>query len=668
MQKEKPAPKHGSKSIPDNSSTEALTQSLRADFLKNYENIPPELKRIACWLLWHIGSIDAEKGKASKIPAYATTAKNRKGDQGSPDDRANLVTFDEAMKSFRKNKRFAGLGIATLPEFGITALDFDHCVNGGEIRGEVLKTVDDTYAEISPSGCGVRAFMLGTSMDGKNHADGFELFSNRGFVTVTGNQVENDYFELGMPLQRLDAPTREKLERMAESKTRDEGSKQKRADPIIEAFKQAGLYERDMGWGGKHSVTCPFEREHSDYGRPPGDGDTVILEAHYDGRERTVVHCSHSHCANRKTRDFLEAIGLDDLDGLFDTLVDAAERFKPEQIAEFATEVLVDWLVRNVLPRRGLGVIYGSSTAGKTFWTLDIIFAVARGLSDWRGLQVTQGDVVYIAAEGVDGVRKRVRAYGKHHRVPLADLPFRVIKDTPNLMKDDHKELAQKIGTADVIVVDTLAAVMPGADENSAKDVGQVLKRCKEIQEATGALVILIHHSGKNEGAGARGWSGIRAAVDVEICITRNNDDRTAEITKLKDGEGEGRKFPFRLQVVDLGRDNYGDQVTSCVVEHLDTAPATTLKRPTGKDQRIVFEVIESHGPMTSDEVLRLSAEKKVHDPMAKRDRRRDQVRAALDSLISGNYVWYGDGIVGIYGAGVPLADFPGGGGNDDGL
>lgn len=667
MLKEKPAPKHGSKSIPDNSSTEALTRSLRADFLKNYENIPVELKRIACWLVWQIGSIDTEKGKASKIPAYATTGKNRSGAQGSPDDLANLVTFDEAMKAFRRNNRFAGLGFATLPEFGITALDFDHCVDGGVIRPDVLTEVVNTYAEISPSGSGVRAVILGTSTDGKNHTAGFELFHSKGFVTVTGNQIENDYFELGMPLQQLDTPTREKLERMAGSKVRDEGSKQRRADPIIEAFKRAGLYERDMG-RGKHSVGCPFNDDHSDPEREPGDGDTVIQEAHFNGYDRTIIHCSHSHCADRTQRDFLVAIGVDDLDGIFDTIVDAADRFKPEQIAEFAAEVLVEWLVRNVLPRRGLGIIYGSSTAGKTFWALDIIFAVARGLSDWRGLHVTRGDVVYIAAEGVDGVRKRARAYGKHHRVPLADLPFRVISDTPNLMKGDHTALAQAIGTAHVIVVDTMSAVMPGADENGGKDVGPVLAHCKQIQEATGALVILIHHSGKNEGAGARGWSGIRAAVDVEICITRNNDDRTAEITKLKDGEGEGRKFPFRLQVVDLGRDNYGDQVTSCVVEHLDTAPAATLKRPTGKDQRIVFDVIEMHGPTTVEEVLRLSAEKKVHDSGAKRDRRRDQVRTALDSLISGKYVWHVDGMVALYGVGVPLADFHGEGGDDDGL
>jgi hypothetical protein len=642
-----------------------LTQSLRAGILKHHGNIPKELKSIACWLGWQIGDIKPDTGKFSKIPVYATTGRKRQGEQGSPEDRANLVTFDEAMKAFRKHKLFSGLGIAMLPELGISALDFDRCVDGGVVRGDVLRIVDLTYAELSPSGTGVRAFMLGGSRDGKNHTDGFELFSGKGFVTITGSQIDNAYRGLGMPLQRLDEAIRGKLETMAGARGRDEMGTPKRVDPIVEAFKRTDLYERDMG-RGKHSVTCPFEKEHSDYGRGPGDGDTIIQEAHYNGYDRTIIHCSHSHCSERKTRDFLEAIGLDDLDGVFNTLVDAADRFKPVQIAEFAAEVVVDWLVRNVLPRRGLGVIYGSSTAGKTFWTLDIIFAVARGLP-WRGFHVTQGGVVYIAAEGVDGVRKRARAYGRHYGVPLADLPFRVITDAPNLMKGDHTALAEAIGRADVIVFDTLAAVMPGGDENGGKDMGPVLARCKAIQEATGALVILIHHSGKNEGAGARGWSGIRAAVDVEICITRNNDDRTAEITKLKDGDREGRKFPFRLQVVDLGQDCHGDPVTSCVVEHVDSVPESMLKRPTGKDQRIVFEVVETYGPTTVDEVLRASVERMIHDPGGKRDRRRELAKRALDALSSGGHVWHVDGMVALYGQCIPLADLPEEAG-DDGL
>ncbi len=310
--------------------------------------------------------------------------------------------------------------------------------------------------------------------------------------------------------------------------------------------------------------------------------------------------------------------------------------------------------------------VYGSSTAGKTWWVINMAFVIARGLSYWRGFNVTPGDVVYVAAEAANGVRKRLRAYAKHHDISLEGLPFRVISDTPNLMKGDHEALAKAIGKADFVVIDTFAAVTPGAEENSSKDVGTVVGYCKHIQEATGALVILVHHSGKNEAAGARGSSALRAAVDVEICIRRNNDDRVAEITKLKDGDGEGRKFPFRLQVVDLGLDQYGEPDTSCVIEQVDDMPAGGVKVPAGRNQRIVFDVVRTLGVSSVDEILRLSAERIVHDP-EKRDRRRDQARDAMNALIDAKSLWYVDGKIAPYGQSIPFDDISGGD-SDDGM
>jgi hypothetical protein len=49
--------------------------------------------------------------------------------------------------------------------------------------------------------------------------------------------------------------------------------------------------------------------------------------------------------------------------------------------------------------------------------------------------------------------------------------------------------------------------------------MGLALSHCKHIYEVTGAIVLLVHHSGKDAAKGARGWSGIRAAADTEIEI-----------------------------------------------------------------------------------------------------------------------------------------------------
>ena len=57
------------------------------------------------------------------------------------------------------------------------------------------------------------------------------------------------------------------------------------------------------------------------------------------------------------------------------------------------------YLVKDVLPRDGLAVIWGPPKCGKSFWTYDLHMHVALGRS-YRGRRVQQGAVIYIACEG----------------------------------------------------------------------------------------------------------------------------------------------------------------------------------------------------------------------------------------------------------------------------
>jgi len=70
---------------------------------------------------------------------------------------------------------------------------------------------------------------------------------------------------------------------------------------------------------------------------------------------------------------------------------------------------------------------------------------------------------------------------------------------------------------------------------------------------------MLIHHSGKNAAAGARGWSGVRAAVDTEIEVTDSSSGRCAEITKQRDLSSKGIRIGFRLETITLGLTNYNE-------------------------------------------------------------------------------------------------------------
>lgn len=151
----------------------------------NADKIPAELRALRQWLVWRY---EPGKKKPRKVPYYIN-AQKRQGTQGSPEDRAGLGTFEQAVK-LAKSKRFDGIGLAMLPEAGLIGVDLDHCIKDGEYSDTAKEFLADfTYAETSPSGNGLRLFYLGTGVDKKNHKAGVESFHAKGFLTITGNRI-----------------------------------------------------------------------------------------------------------------------------------------------------------------------------------------------------------------------------------------------------------------------------------------------------------------------------------------------------------------------------------------------------------------------------------------------------------------------------------------------
>ena len=364
------------------------------------------------------------------------------------------------------------------------------------------------------------------------------------------------------------------------------------------------LNEREMIKGrradGAFNIECPAIDEHTSESQ---ESSTVYYPPHTGGFAKGAIVCLHAHCRERPQSNFLQRLGfsvaLDDF--VDETRPDGLPRFTPSPWHEFSSGPAPTWIVRGVLPQAELAVIYGEPGSGKTFFALDLVAAVARGV-EWRGHRVKPGRVVYIAAEGVGGFRNRVRAYAKAHGADERDLEpsamqLAIVAETPDLLGNDHKALAEAIGRAAIVVVDTLAQTTAGGNENSGEDMGKALAHCKAIHRATGALVILIHHSGKDAARGARGWSGIKGACDAEIEITTAGSGvHSARISKQKDGEA-GQVLPFKLMPTLLGIDEDGDEIRSCVVAACDAPPAKRSE-PKGATQKAVLAVARQ---MTTD-------------------------------------------------------------------
>lgn len=260
------------------------------------------------------------------------------------------------------------------------------------------------------------------------------------------------------------------------------------------------------------------------------------------------------------------------------------------------------YLAKGVLDQGAMSVVYGPSNSGKTFFALDLAFHLAIG-ARWRGRRVTPAVVLYLAAEGGRGVTNRIaalKATAGVLDVPLAlkRAGLDLLHDTADLQHicDLTAEIVAKYpGRPVLIVIDTLSRIMAGGDENSAADMTALIRNVDAIRAATGAHIMLVHHTGKDAARGARGHSSLRAATDTEIEVQAEGESRAAVVSKQRDNPG-GETFAFTLKSVSLGHDQDGDEVTSCVVEVADDEEykvAQKAAKGRGKNQQIIMDTFD---------------------------------------------------------------------------
>ena len=249
-----------------------------------------------------------------------------------------------------------------------------------------------------------------------------------------------------------------------------------------------------------------------------------------------------------------------------------------------------DDFVEGVFGEKQMGVLYGESNSGKTFFILWLCSHVAFGW-DWNEREVDQGGVVYCALEGAHGIRNRIAAIKEHFKDDIAgEIPdFAVCTtaldllsaegDTSILIESIKEKTKHFTRPLRIIIIDTLARAMGGGNENSSEDMGLLIRHADEIRAATGAFVLFVHHSGKDQSKGARGHSALRAATDTEIEVTcdKNAGISTATVKKQREFEG-GEIFNFKLEYVELGINRRNKPYGSCVVLPASEEEAAQVK------------------------------------------------------------------------------------------
>ncbi|NML87282.1 AAA family ATPase [Polaromonas sp.] len=539
-----------------------------------FERLPAELKTLPRWVGWRYENKSGSE-KATKIPRMPHGG----GGNASSTTPATWGTFEQAHAAYL-NGGLSGIGFV-LDGDGLVGVDIDHCVSDGKPSTQAMGLLDKlgaAYIEVSPSGTGLRAIGYGEQLDkGVNGSlDGLkaEFYSKGRFLTMTGKTIKAGPIT---PLKGFRATA----EAFAATKRVKVNPETGEIETITTDEKQAALVQRLLSGDVYHDSLRDLAAAWVSGGMTKKAAiaalealmDHAVQRDEWKARRNQipdlVVSAYEKYVVKHTAADIqrYKLLGADDLRNL------------PP----------LAWRVRGVLPAVGLAGLYGPSASGKSFLALDMSAAIAEGCR-WFDCRVTAAPVVYCALEGEAGFKLRVAAWEQHNGRPLPAVLSMVLQPFMLTQAQDVADLAAAVPVGAVVFLDTLNRAAPTADENSSKDMGAILQAAKTLQALTGGLVVLVHHTGKDSSRGLRGHSSLFAALDAAIEVSRDGERREWKVAKSKDGQDGGLRG-FSLVDVDLGLDDDGEDMNSCVVAPA-TATAVQLKPLTSSQQQAMDALI----------------------------------------------------------------------------
>ena len=221
-----------------------------------------------------------------------------------------------------------------------------------------------------------------------------------------------------------------------------------------------------------------------------------------------------------------------DVGAILLTAVEVASQPKPRirilDLDELENLPPPSFLIDDVITEGGLSVLWGRSGGMKSFVALDMAMCIATGIP-WHGRPVKQGLVVYLAAEGSHGLGRRAIGWRRTRGRDLAKPAFKLIPHGVALTGEDLEPMVAAILALEarpvLIVIDTLARTFGAGDENKQADMNAYVSAADRLREATGANVLIVHHSGVHEDKRERGSNVLRGAADTVIKVSRKDDN-----------------------------------------------------------------------------------------------------------------------------------------------
>ena len=272
-------------------------------------------------------------------------------------------------------------------------------------------------------------------------------------------------------------------------------------------------------------------------------------------------------------------------------------------------------LIKGFLEKDSFSCLYSDSGAGKSFLAIETAACVATG-TPFYGLPVKQGPVIYLAGEGQGGLSRRFKAWSIARGVSLKDALLYMHIGNFNLIHPELmvpvvnalEKLINELGRPPALVIlDTWSRTL-GGDDSAPSDAAAGVAALDSLRSRfENYAVLVVHHEGHIKGR-SRGWSGLRAAVDMEYRAERGSDGiLRLECTKAKDSAPmEPMSFQFVEVELPLRHDS-GEPVTSAVLNQVEWTPAPQPgKEPAmGKNQSLALRILNrllAAGPVTVED------------------------------------------------------------------
>ncbi len=211
-------------------------------------------------------------------------------------------------------------------------------------------------------------------------------------------------------------------------------------------------------------------------------------------------------------------------------------------------------VVQGFVPGESVVVLAGKEGVGKSYLLLELAVTLA-GDKPWQGLAVHQGGVLL-----VDKENRPVRLRERFKKLAAkANLPITIVTDMEFDLDADKfvQELSGLAIDAEarLIILDSLSDFLGDTDENSNSQMGAAAGRLRQVSEATGASVIVIHHVAKSTSGTAqqtaRGASALMGGVDVVCQIRRSDNSGILQIMQDKNRMGSPVRFNTRMIFTD---------------------------------------------------------------------------------------------------------------------